>query len=267
MEQTLGRVRQRGRKSNEQNSVDLGDQQELSGDPQNTKDSKDRKCKSSSSPRPRSRSSSLGAFFVFIAIFASFIALIILSSMFPSHLKTTVRVLLNKVKFGQLSVTSQKRPPVVVVAGAGLAGLVASHQAVAAGAHVILLEKHSVVGGNSVKATSGINAVLTQTQKSSDMGANDSIDRFTSDILKSGKGLSNVCLARALASRSKSSIAFLDSLGVKFSSVELLGGSSCPRTHRVAGVTALGAAIINAVKTELQKYPSSQFTVSGCLAN
>jgi len=54
--------------------------------------------------------------------------------------------------------------PQVIVIGAGLAGLSAALEALKAGAHVTVLEKNKSLGGNSAKATSGINACNTPAQ-------------------------------------------------------------------------------------------------------
>lgn len=52
----------------------------------------------------------------------------------------------------------------VIVVGGGLAGLSAAHTVLERGGKVILLDKNSFLGGNSTKATSGINGALTRTQ-------------------------------------------------------------------------------------------------------
>jgi len=57
----------------------------------------------------------------------------------------------------------ENRPKVIVVGG-GLAGLSAAHTVLERGASVIVLEKNAFLGGNSTKATSGINGALTKTQ-------------------------------------------------------------------------------------------------------
>ncbi|KAI7248342.1 hypothetical protein KC335_g18404, partial [Hortaea werneckii] len=55
-------------------------------------------------------------------------------------------------------------PPRVIVVGAGLSGLSAAHTIYLAGGNVVLLDKNNFMGGNSTKATSGINGALTRTQ-------------------------------------------------------------------------------------------------------
>lgn len=52
----------------------------------------------------------------------------------------------------------------VIVVGGGLAGLSAAHTVLENGGRVCLLDKNAFLGGNSTKATSGINGALTTTQ-------------------------------------------------------------------------------------------------------
>ena len=52
------------------------------------------------------------------------------------------------------------------------------------GGKTVLLDKSSFCGGNSTKATSGINGAATRTQK--EKGVDDSIELFTKDTLKGG---------------------------------------------------------------------------------
>jgi hypothetical protein len=90
----------------------------------------------------------------------------------------------------------------VIVVGGGLAGLSAAHTLLERGANVILLDKQPYVvsfvspdntfspfstsrfmGGNSTKATSGINGAGTQSQQ--DLGIQDSSRIFFEDTKKS----------------------------------------------------------------------------------
>jgi len=52
----------------------------------------------------------------------------------------------------------------VIVVGGGLSGLSAAHSVLEHGGRVLLLEKNPFCGGNSTKATSGINGAATRTQ-------------------------------------------------------------------------------------------------------
>jgi succinate dehydrogenase/fumarate reductase flavoprotein subunit len=52
------------------------------------------------------------------------------------------------------------------------------------GGKIVLLDKSAFCGGNSTKATSGINGANTKTQRA--LGIEDSVELFSSDCLKGG---------------------------------------------------------------------------------
>ncbi|EAN81600.1 putative NADH-dependent fumarate reductase [Trypanosoma cruzi] len=122
-------------------------------------------------------------------------------------------------------------PARVIVVGGGLAGLSAAIEATACGAQVILLEKEPKVGGNSAKATSGINGWGTRAQAEQDVY--DSGKYFERDTHKSGLGGStDPGLVRTLSVKSGDAISWLSSLGVPLTVLSQLGGHSRKRTHR-----------------------------------
>lgn len=137
----------------------------------------------------------------------------------------------------------------VVVIGSGLAGLTASLQLVQRGIPVVLLEKTDKLGGNSVKASSGINGVPTPFQTE-----NDSCEAFEQDTISSGKGLSSPELVLVLSKRSHSAIEWLTGLGIDLSMVSRLGGHSFARTHRGSGKVPPGFAIVSALTKKLEEY-------------
>ena len=75
----------------------------------------------------------------------------------------------------------------VIVIGGGLAGLSAAHTVLEHGGRVLLLDKCPFLGGNSTKATSGINGALTRTQAKA--GIEDSADKFEADIIRGAAGV------------------------------------------------------------------------------
>lgn len=135
--------------------------------------------------------------------------------------------------FPQISTMSETRDvdTQVIIVGGGLAGLSAAIEASRHGAKVTIVEKEKSLGGNSAKATSGINAAESKPQR--EKGINDSVDAFIKDTLSSGDGLSNPTLVNILASNSAEAIDFLRSFGVNLVDVVQLGGHSIPRTHRI----------------------------------
>ena len=72
----------------------------------------------------------------------------------------------------------------VIVVGGGLAGMSAANQTVECGGKTVLLDKSSFCGGNSTKATSGINGAATKSQAA--QGIPDTVDIFLNDTLKGG---------------------------------------------------------------------------------
>jgi glycine/D-amino acid oxidase-like deaminating enzyme len=119
----------------------------------------------------------------------------------------------------------------VVVIGAGAAGLAAAASALDAGADVLLLDKEPRAGGNSAKASTGINAVLTEPQLAAGV-TDDSPARLLTDTLSSGKGFADPTLARTLAVNAHDAILKLNSDGAGLENVVLAGGHSRRRTHR-----------------------------------
>jgi succinate dehydrogenase/fumarate reductase flavoprotein subunit len=73
----------------------------------------------------------------------------------------------------------------VIVVGGGLAGLSAAHTVLERGGNVLLLDKNAFLGGNSTKATSGINGAGTSTQMK--LGVPDNAQIFYEDSAKSAR--------------------------------------------------------------------------------
>lgn len=112
----------------------------------------------------------------------------------------------------------------VIVVGSGLAGLTAAYVSYFNNNEVILLEKNEKIGGNSLKATSGINF----------LGKNDSTTLFYQDTIRSGE-YNNEQLVQLLINKSIDAREFLESLGLRFDKVFNGGGHSVPRTHSISG--------------------------------
>jgi len=119
----------------------------------------------------------------------------------------------------------------VIVVGGGLAGLSAAHTVLERGGSVLLLDKQGFMGGNSTKATSGINGAGTQTQ--AELGIPDNYKTFFNDTKKSARDLARDDLIKVLTGRSGDAVNWLqDKFKLDLSKVARLGGHSQPRTHR-----------------------------------
>eukprot|EP00804_Cyclotella_cryptica_P010809 CCRYP_008746-RD/>CCRYP_008746-RD protein AED:0.03 eAED:0.03 QI:3416/1/1/1/0.75/0.66/9/1129/1048 len=128
------------------------------------------------------------------------------------------------------------QPATVIVVGGGLAGMSAAIEAADARAKVILLEKESETGGNSAKATSGINGWGTDTQ--AEQGVADEERLFERDTFRSGLGgRTDHCLVRTLSTKSSDAIHWLKHRhGIPLTVLSQLGGHSAKRTHRAPAV-------------------------------
>ncbi|KAJ8494719.1 hypothetical protein ONZ45_g13149 [Pleurotus djamor] len=142
----------------------------------------------------------------------------------------------------------------VIVVGGGLAGLSAAHTLVERGKNVLLLDKKPSLGGNSVKASSGINGVGTDAQKAE--GIVDSVDSFVADTTVSAGSLARKDLITTLTSKSTESLAWLTAnFSIDLSLVAQLGGHSVARTHRGRGPPP-GFAITSALWKKLELIPT-----------
>jgi fumarate reductase flavoprotein subunit len=130
----------------------------------------------------------------------------------------------------------------VVVIGAGASGISAALEAYGLGADVVLLEKMPYVGGNTLRATAGINSVGTPQQVEN--GIEDSVELFKEDTFKSGHDTNNAVMIEILASESKSAVDWLSGLDVDLDDVGILAGHSVARTHRPSGGQPIGAEIV-----------------------
>lgn len=119
----------------------------------------------------------------------------------------------------------------VIVLGGGLAGHCAALAAAEEGAHVALLEKTQQIGGSS--SLSGGSLAFGGTEDQAKAGIADSPEKLRDDLIKAGKGHSDVALVDAYVERQLDTFAWLKRLGVDFKRVSLSSSQSAPRSHSV----------------------------------
>lgn len=129
-----------------------------------------------------------------------------------------------------------------VIIGTGFAGLAAAleaHQGGMKSDQILILEKMSFPGGNSVINGGAVAAADTDMQKAE--GIKDSPDLLYADIVKAGGGLAHPELARHIADESVENFYWLrDKIGVKFKAVTYHGGHSVKRSHAVESNSGAG---------------------------
>ncbi|KAJ3008996.1 UNVERIFIED_CONTAM: hypothetical protein HDU68_002874 [Siphonaria sp. JEL0065] len=156
-----------------------------------------------------------------------------------------------------------------VVIGGGLAGLSAAIEAAHLGAAVTVLEKEARTGGNSAKASSGMNVSPSTIQ--STLGINDSVDKFVTDTLAAGKHKADPVLVSILAQQSVDAWKFLERHGILLDEVSMCGGHSVPRTHREKEVDgkpkAVGWDIMRALQTHVSSLSPNASATQPTLRN
>ncbi|WP_249961724.1 FAD-dependent oxidoreductase, partial [Histophilus somni] len=118
----------------------------------------------------------------------------------------------------------------IVVVGSGGAGLSSAIKAASKGKSVIILEKAGNTGGNTNRATGGMNAAETEFQKKA--GIKDTVSQYIEDTMKGGHNSNNPELVKKMAEESDDAIEWLESIGAPLSNVGLAGGATNPRCHR-----------------------------------
>lgn len=139
----------------------------------------------------------------------------------------------------------------IVVVGSGGAGLASAIRAHDLGASVVVVEKMSVIGGNTNKASAGMNAAETKFQKLK--GIVDSKDLFYKETLAGGKNKNNPELLRYFVENAPDAIDWLDENGIELSGITTTGGMSIDRTHRPASGAAVGGFLISGLVKNLNK--------------
>ncbi len=139
----------------------------------------------------------------------------------------------------------------IVIVGAGGAGMAAAIMAHQAGKDFVILEKMPYVGGNTTKATGGMNAAETHYQK--EQGIQDSVELFISDTMEGGHNLNDPDLVRTMAEQSAGAIDWLDSIGADLPKISFSGGASTNRIHAPADGSAVGNYLVDKFSEKLKE--------------
>lgn len=131
----------------------------------------------------------------------------------------------------------------VIVIGAGGGGLSAAIEAHDAGANVVLVEKMPFVGGNTARATGGINAAGTKFQETA--GIKDTVEVHYADTMKGGEDLNDPELVKFMTENAADAVNWLTELGADLSDVGSLGGATNKRAHRPTGGAPVGDHLVN----------------------
>nr|WP_321270346.1 flavocytochrome c [uncultured Tolumonas sp.] len=137
----------------------------------------------------------------------------------------------------------------VVVIGSGGTGLAAAIQASDRDSSVLLVEKMPTIGGNTIKASVGMNAAGTRFQKLK--GIHDCKEKFYQESLKGGHGTNNPELLRSFVENAPEAIEWLADRGIELNDITITGGMSTDRTHRPADRSAVGGFLISGLQRNI----------------
>ena len=139
----------------------------------------------------------------------------------------------------------------VVVIGAGGTGLSAALQAHELGASVAVFEKNAKLGGNTSKASSGMNAAESLVQY--DHGIIDSKEDFYKETLQGGGRLNDREMLRYFVDHAPLAVDWLAEHEIALTDLTITGGMSQKRAHRPASTAPVGGYLVEGLLKNIQK--------------
>lgn len=152
-----------------------------------------------------------------------------------------------KFKFEPTDITRLKDHYDLIIVGSGGTGLTSAIQAHELGLSPVILEKMPAIGGNTTRASSGMNASETSVQL--DHKIVDSMDAFYHDTFVGGGKKNNPKLLKYFTTHGALAIDWLAQHGIKLDDLTTTGGMSVLRTHRPSSMAPIGGFLV----TELLK--------------
>ena len=140
----------------------------------------------------------------------------------------------------------------VVIVGAGGAGLTAAVRAQQEGAKVLVLEKMPFVGGNSLKASGGMNAAGTKFQAALDI-TDSGVREFVEDTMNGGHMLNDLSLVVTMSENSSDAVDWLESIGAPLPKVAATGGTVHKYLHSPDDGSPVGAYLVAKLNEVVEK--------------
>ena len=146
---------------------------------------------------------------------------------------------------------TSRRKAMMMVVGSGGAGLAAAIQAHDEGASVLIVEKCQTIGGNTIKASAGMNAAETRFQRVK--GIEDSKELFYQETPEGRPQQNNPQLLRRFVENAPQAIEWLADRGIMLNDITTTGGMSIDRTHRPRDGSAVGGYLISGLVRNITK--------------
>ena len=148
-------------------------------------------------------------------------------------------------KFQPLSVSKLGDNYDVVIIGSGGTGLAAAIQANELGMKVAVVEKEEELGGNTNRASSGMNAAETNVQLQH--GVIDNVADFYHETYKDGGRLNDKDMLGYFVYHTAPAIDWLADHDIKLDDITVTGGMSKKRTHRPASMAPIGGFLVQSL--------------------
>lgn len=153
----------------------------------------------------------------------------------------------DKFRFEPTSVDQLQAHYDVVIVGSGGTGLTSAIRAHELGLSPVVLEKMPQLGGNTTRASSGMNAAATEVQRKHHI--QDTVAAFYHDTFVGGGEQNNPELLKYFTENGADAIDWLMKHGITLDDLTITGGMSTMRTHRPSSMAPIGGYLV----TELLK--------------
>ena len=147
-----------------------------------------------------------------------------------------------QTKIQTANIDSLEKEYDLVIVGSGATGLVSALQAKRLGLKVAVIEKMASLGGNTMRASSGMNAAETEVQLAN--GVIDDFTAFYQETLQGGGKLNDKELLEYFVTHAPLAIEWLAKQGIVLSDLTISGGMSQKRMHRPQSMAPIGAYLI-----------------------
>lgn len=134
----------------------------------------------------------------------------------------------------------------LIVIGSGGTGLTTAVQARELGLTVAVLEKNPQVGGNTKRASSGMNAAETTVQARNQIA--DRMQDFYQETYRGGGKLNDPAMLKQFVTHAPLAIEWLTQHGLPLDDLTITGGMSVKRTHRPASTAPVGAYLVKGLQ-------------------
>ncbi|AKP67198.1 flavocytochrome c [Companilactobacillus ginsenosidimutans] len=163
-----------------------------------------------------------------------------------------------KYKFQPTNIKELKVNYDLIIVGSGGTGLTAALQAHELGLSPVILEKMPAIGGNTTRASSGMNASETTVQL--DHKIVDNMEDFYNDTFKGGGKKNNPELLKYFTTHSALAIDWLAGHGIILDDLTTTGGMSVLRTHRPSSMAPIGGFLVTELLKQIEKEGIPLFT-------